>query len=199
MSRSGYSEDYDGDHWDLIRWRGAVASSIRGKRGQAFLREALAALDAMPEKKLITGDLIAFEHDPLTEYIFAPVVQNLEDPWLDWKYERDWQRIFGKREGGVCLLGAVGVQRGTEMTRVDPEDRERVASLFAIPHALACEIMWENDDVGRHDETPRARWERLRRWVVFHLKGDQPLPLDDGAEPVHPGEGQAEQRKAGEG
>ena len=55
MSRSGYSEDCDG--WALICWRGAVASAIKGKRGQAFLRELLDALDAMPVKELITGEL----------------------------------------------------------------------------------------------------------------------------------------------
>ena len=48
MSRSGYSDDID-DNWAHIMWRGRVASSIRGKRGQAMLRELLAALDAMPE------------------------------------------------------------------------------------------------------------------------------------------------------
>ena len=51
MSRSGYSDDLD--QWDLIRWRGAVASAIRGKRGQALLRDLAAALDAMPNKRLI--------------------------------------------------------------------------------------------------------------------------------------------------
>jgi len=55
MSRSGYSDYCDG--WDLIRWRGAVAQAIRGKRGQAFLREMIAALDAMPEKRLIAHEL----------------------------------------------------------------------------------------------------------------------------------------------
>lgn len=44
--------------WDMIRWRGAVASAIRGKRGQAFLRELLVALEAMPDKRLITEDLV---------------------------------------------------------------------------------------------------------------------------------------------
>jgi hypothetical protein len=58
MSRSGYSEDYD-DQWALIRWRGAVASSIRGKRGQAFLTEMRDALDALPEKKLVAMELEA--------------------------------------------------------------------------------------------------------------------------------------------
>lgn len=56
MSRSGYSEDFD-DGWQIIRWRGAVASAIRGKRGQAFLREMLEALDVMPERRLIKNEL----------------------------------------------------------------------------------------------------------------------------------------------
>jgi hypothetical protein len=56
VSRSGYSDDFD-QQWDLIRWRGAVASAIRGRRGQAFLREMLAALDAMPVKDLTLGAL----------------------------------------------------------------------------------------------------------------------------------------------
>ena len=58
MSRSGYSDDID--NWDLIRWRGRVASSIRGRRGQAFLRELLTALDAMPVKELVANE---FETD----------------------------------------------------------------------------------------------------------------------------------------
>lgn len=57
MSRSGYVEDFFGENWSLIRWRGQVASAIRGKRGQAFLKELGEALDAMPEKKLIAHDL----------------------------------------------------------------------------------------------------------------------------------------------
>lgn len=56
MSRSGYSEDCDG--WALICWRGAVASAIRGKKGQAFLKELLGTLDAMPEKKLVREELV---------------------------------------------------------------------------------------------------------------------------------------------
>lgn len=55
MSRSGYTDDCDG--WALVRWRGAVASAIRGRRGQAFLRELIAALDALPEKRIAAGSL----------------------------------------------------------------------------------------------------------------------------------------------
>ena len=56
MSRSGYSDCIDG--WNLIRWRGAVKSAMSGKRGQAFLREMLAALDAMPHKVLVRNELV---------------------------------------------------------------------------------------------------------------------------------------------
>lgn len=55
MSRSGYSDDYSS--WDLIRWRGAVKSAIRGKRGQAFMQEMATAMDAMPQKSLIAEEL----------------------------------------------------------------------------------------------------------------------------------------------
>lgn len=55
MSRSGYSDSCEG--WELIRWRGAVASAIRGKRGQEFIGNLIKALDAMPEKRLIAHEL----------------------------------------------------------------------------------------------------------------------------------------------
>lgn len=57
MSRSGYRDGSDIEQWDLIRWRGAVASAIRGKRGQAFLQEMRSAMDALPEKALIAEEL----------------------------------------------------------------------------------------------------------------------------------------------
>ena len=55
MSRTGYSDDLE--PWALIRWRGAVKSAMRGKRGRAFLEELLAALDALPDKRLVMGAL----------------------------------------------------------------------------------------------------------------------------------------------
>jgi hypothetical protein len=53
MSRSGYSDDCE----NVGLWRGVVASTIRSKRGQAFLKELVEALDAMPERRLITENL----------------------------------------------------------------------------------------------------------------------------------------------
>lgn len=57
MSRSGYTDDYE-EQWHFALWRGAVNSAIRGRRGQAFLKEMLAAFDALPERKLIAKELV---------------------------------------------------------------------------------------------------------------------------------------------
>jgi hypothetical protein len=60
MSRHGYSDDLgDEDPLQLGRWRGRVASAIRGRRGQQLLRDLRDALDAMPEKRLIAEQLEA--------------------------------------------------------------------------------------------------------------------------------------------
>lgn len=53
MSRSGYSDDCE--HVEL--WRGTIASATRGKRGQKFFRDLVTALDAMPVKRLVSGEL----------------------------------------------------------------------------------------------------------------------------------------------
>lgn len=56
MSRSGYSDDCD-DVLKFGRWRGIIASATRGKRGQAFFKDLVKALDEMPEKRLIANSL----------------------------------------------------------------------------------------------------------------------------------------------
>lgn len=132
MSRSGYQEDC-GNDWQQIMWRGAVTSAFRGRRGQAFMREMLVALDALPVKRLVKN--------------------NLEE------------------NGEVCALGAVGKARGLDMNEIDPEDCESVANEFDMSRAMACEIMYENDDGEAYwrEETPEQRFERMRRWVESKL------------------------------
>lgn len=53
MSRSGYTDDGE----DIALWRGNIDRATSGKRGQRFFRELVAALDAMPLKRLIVGEL----------------------------------------------------------------------------------------------------------------------------------------------
>lgn len=57
--RSGYDDSGELDDRDLAMWRGRVASAMRGRRGQKLLRDTLAALDAMPEKRLVREELVS--------------------------------------------------------------------------------------------------------------------------------------------
>ena len=56
MSRSGYSDDLDQGALNI--YRANVYRSVHGKRGQAFLREMLAALDSMPVKELVADHIV---------------------------------------------------------------------------------------------------------------------------------------------
>lgn len=55
MSRSGYVDDWSPS---MNLYRASVDRALAGKRGQAFLRELAAALDAMPVKELIANELV---------------------------------------------------------------------------------------------------------------------------------------------
>lgn len=54
MSRSGYSDDCEG----VQLWRANVERAIHGRAGQLFFMELLAALDALPHKRLIPHELV---------------------------------------------------------------------------------------------------------------------------------------------
>jgi hypothetical protein len=144
MSRSGYIDDSD-DQWQLIKWRGAVASAIRGKRGQLFLLEILASLDAMPIKRLVANELETPDLIPCSH-------------WGLFEAE------------SVCAIGAVGKRRGVDMKALDPEDYGGVAVKFGIAEPLAQEIVYVNDECGTLRETPEARFQRVRAWVVSQIR-----------------------------
>lgn len=130
--RSGYVDDLD--QRDMAMYRGRVASAIRGQRGQRLLRDCLAALDAMPLKRLIPNELV--EGDD------------------------------------VCLLGAVGKARNvSDISTIDPENHDLLASRFDVARCLIAEIEHVNDECGYWDgrETPEKRWERVRKWVAEHI------------------------------
>lgn len=145
MSRSGYTEDGDDDGM-LNLWRGNVARAIRGKRGQAFLREMATALDAMPVKEL---------HDNVL----------VED-----------SKIEDSKH--VCAIGSVAVARGLDVSKLDVYDGEEVGQAFGIAKHLAQEIAYLNDECGPRQETPAARWQRMRKWVADQLV---PSVLDKSA------------------
>ena len=69
----------------------------------------------------------------------------------------------------VCAIGAVGKARGMPMTDIDPEDNDRIADVFGIARAMACEIMWVNDEQNYEPETPEQRFTRVHSWVTEQL------------------------------
>lgn len=167
MSRSGYTDDCE-DVLALGRWRAAVRSAMRGRRGQAFLKELLAALDAMPDKRLIINSL-KIDGDQI----------RYGDPEI----------IVGGDElvdggghvapmGAVCALGAIGEARGMDMSGLDPHESEMIADAFGIARAMACEIVYYNDECGSSRETPEERWVRMRKWVESRIRKDDKPRLD---------------------
>lgn len=158
----------------MIRWRGAVASAIRGKRGQAFLREMLAALDAMPEKRLIAGSLV-FDGHP--EHLYP-------HPAEDIIIGGD-QLVTGcgevVRVGDVCAMGALAKARAFDVSNIDPHDPEGVSGAMGVAEALVREIAWVNDEAAsgywNSNETPERRFERVRAWVAGQIRNaPQPAP-----------------------
>jgi hypothetical protein len=71
--------------------------------------------------------------------------------------------------GQRCAFGVLGEKRGLDLADVDPEDNAHIAQVFGVAHALACEVMYENDEAYRYDETPAERWTRMRAWVAGNI------------------------------
>jgi hypothetical protein len=88
------------DHDDILafgRWRGAVASCIRGKRGQAFLRELLAALDAIESQRLI-GESLENEHGEVCALGAVGRARGLDLSEVDYEDHEAVANFFGIAE-----------------------------------------------------------------------------------------------------
>ena len=120
MSRSGYNDGCDG--WELNLWRGAVESAIRGKRGQAFLREMRDALDAMPEKRLVAGDLVTPEGECCAMGAVA-IRRGLDVSGVD-ETERDQvAQAFGIAEALAAEIAFENDEREARWRPETPEER----------------------------------------------------------------------------
>lgn len=161
MSRSGYG-DCDGDHWQLIKWRGAVASAIKGARGQAFLRELLMAMDAMPEKTLTVGEL---QTDG--EFCALGVVGAARGVDLSKVDTEDWPQ----------LSSTFGIAEA--MAREIMFENDEAVDDFEWIDVEICGPMRQHwPDYDRHSRSvrnplsnvPAQRWSHMRAWVVANIK-----------------------------
>jgi hypothetical protein len=115
MNRSGYSDDIDPAALNL--WSGAVYRAINGRRGQAMLREMIAALDALPEKRLAAN---AFTNEAGEVCALGAVARARGTDLTMFNLEND---------------------KDLEYWQV-----KELATVLGVAHAFAAEVMFENDE-----------------------------------------------------
>lgn len=141
MSRSGYSDDCNGGALNL--WRANVDRTLGSKRGQAFLRELAEKMDAMPEKKLIAGDLVT----PAGECCTIGVVC----------------KARGVNVEGVDVYDPEAVSSLVGISSMMAQEIEYLNDEVGRYHV---------DENGRYrPEKPEERWQRMREWVRSEIRG----------------------------
>lgn len=149
MSRSGYIDFDPTDRDEMLtlgRWRGIIASAIRGKRGQRMLRDLRAALEALPERKLVTNRLVEDDGCVCTLGALAKA-RGVDLSAADDAYDQD-----GDAEELGVTLGEV----------------------FDVAPQLAQEVMYWNDE-AYWSLTPERRWKAMHDWICENIR-EAPTP-----------------------
>jgi hypothetical protein len=164
MSRSGYTDDCgDDDPLAMGRWRGAVNSAIRGKRGQQTLSEILAALDAMPVKALAAESLVTEEG----EFCTLGVLGAQRGIALD--------KLDPEDPDGVAEAFGIAPAMVREIVYMNDEQIDG----YEWRHVEICGPVRPNwPEWGSHtksvrvelNDAPARRWKYMRKWVADHLK-----------------------------
>lgn len=140
MSRSGYTDDCE--HIGL--WRRAVDRAIRGKRGQAFLREMAAALDAMAVKELVADDIVR-DSDHVCAIGAVALARQLDVKAMD-------------PSDGDAVADRFGIARALACEIAYENDE--------------CGERWDSERKMWQHETPAERWTRMRKWVAEQIGED---------------------------
>jgi len=161
MSRIGWTdeEDYPGQ---FGLWQANCQRSLDGRKGQAALRELETALLALPQKRLITSELV---NDAGEVCAIGAVAKHRG------------QLTEDMRARGECHMEEVGVDLGmprlvawkiVELNDILLSDREGRLVIHAGPYRWPSEqpTSWE------FTMTPEQRYERVLEWVRGELKGD---------------------------
>lgn len=164
MSRSGYSDDDGGEHYSIGLWRGAVKSAIRGKRGQALLREMVQALDALPEKCLAADSLVNEDGEYCTLGAIGRM-RGMDMAPIDPDDRQQVARAFGVAEALAAEVMYLNDEWSAKEYRwIDIEICGPVRPHFP--------------DWGRHKKSVRVdnpnvaedRWSYMRKWATEHIK-----------------------------
>lgn len=145
--RSGYSDACDMDQRDLAMWRGRVASAIRGKRGQQLLRDAMAALDAMPDRRLIKGEI----EDGGEVCLLGATARYRGVPNFESLDPENHEDLAGRLDAATCLI--------QEIEYINDELGWKWVSDKSFPHRGHIE-----------QESPEERFVRVRKWLEEHIE-----------------------------
>lgn len=168
MSRHGYTEDEGDDPLAMGRWRGMVASTIRGKRGQAFLREVLTALDAIPDKRLISEELKTVDG----EFCTLGAVGAKRGVDLEAIDPDDYDAVAAAFGIHPILAQEIMWENDEQVSRFDYVEVE------------ICGPIQPWDNRGRHKRTVRIpaegaaerRWQHMRDWVEASITKPKGTP-----------------------
>lgn len=156
MSRSGYSEDCDYLHL----YRANVERSLGSKRGQAFLREMATALDSLPVKELVDGDLVR-DDGACCALGSVAIARKMNVADIDECEPDDVADAFGIARVMACEIAY--------------ENDESGPSLVEVEGPIPPWVDWQSKIFQRRDETPAERWKRMRQWVASQL-GQETTP-----------------------
>jgi len=142
MSRSGYTDDQD-DNWQMIKWRGMVASATRGKRGQKLLVDLLVALDAMPEKALVAHELETKDGEVCALGALGKA------------RGIDMQKLDPEEPESVAAAFDIATPLAQEIVYMNDEHFDS---------------RWNEATKRYEDIKPEERWASMRAWVASQIK-----------------------------
>lgn len=158
MGRSGLVDADDCDILDYGRWRGQVASSIRGKRGQAALKEILIAMDAMPVKELAADSLVNAEGQYCTLGVLGQA-RSIDLGEIDPDDREVVAQVFNITEqlaAEIMYLNDESIQsRKCEIVEICGPVRPYYPEWNS--HKIN---VWSDDE-----QAPNKRWQYMREWI----------------------------------
>ena len=143
-------EDYNNQ---ALLWEANLERSLKGRKGQAALRELEAALLALPDKRLIANQTV---DDGGSVCAIAALAQHrgykgdLSLP-KEPDYDKDDFEYWDEYE----------YQEAVEAAML------KIAADLGVPRMVASAIIYENDDT--YISTPEQRYTKMLRWTQRHL------------------------------
>jgi hypothetical protein len=142
-------------------WEANMERSLRGRKGQAALRELEAALIALPDKRLIANDTVSADgavcsiaalakHRGYNGNLILPQMATTDDDWFNENSDKFHDEYEYEEAVETAMM--------------------KVAGDLGIPRMVAFAIIYENDDGLGRNPTPEQRYDHMLRWVQRQLR-----------------------------